>query len=55
MNSLLAQLGLSDHLVTKDNIDVDKMLATDFTPVRDKKKALRLTSFDYLKNALKGL
>lgn len=55
MHSLLAQLGLSDHLVTKDNIDVDKMLATDFTPVRDRKKALRQTSFDYLKNALKGL
>lgn len=55
MHSLLAQLGLSDHLVTKDNIDVDKMLATDFTPVLDKKKALRQTSFDYLKNALKGL
>lgn len=55
MHSLLVQLGLSDHLVTKGNIDVEKMLATDFSSVRGKKTALRQTSFDYLKKALKGL
>ena len=55
MESLLSQLGLSDHLVTKDNIDVKKMLTTDYSKVREKKAALRQTSFDFLKNALKGL
>lgn len=55
MESLLSQLGLSDHLVTKDNIDVKKMLSTDYSKVREKKAALRQTSFDFLKNALKGL
>ena len=55
MYSLLDQLGLADHLVTKDNLDVDKMLATDFLPIRDKKVALRQTSFDFIKSSLKGL
>lgn len=55
MESLLSQLGLSDHLVTKDNIDVKKMLSTDYSKVREKKAALRQASFDFLKNALKGL
>ena len=55
MESLLSQLGLSDHLVTKDNIDVKKMLTTDYSKVRERKAALRQTSFDFLKNALKGL
>lgn len=55
MESLLSQLGLSDHLVTKDNIDVKKMLSTDYSKVREKKAALRQTSFDFLKNALKGV
>lgn len=53
MESLLSQLGLSDHLVTKDNIDIDKMLATDYTAVREKKGVLRKESFNFLKSALK--
>lgn len=55
MNSLLMQLGLSNHLVTKDNVDVDRMMATDFVSIRERKDALRRTSFDFLKSALKGL
>ena len=55
MYSLLDQLGLADHLVTKDKVDVDRMIATDFAPVRGKKAALRQTSFDYIRTALKGL
>ncbi len=55
MESLLRQLGLSDHLVTKDNVNVKKMMETDFSSVREKKSVLRQSSFDYLKRALAGL
>ena len=55
MHSLLEQLGLADHLATKENVNVDKMLATDFIPVQEKKVALRQTSFNFLKSALNGL
>ena len=55
MESLLAQLGLSDHLVTKDMVDVNAMKSTDFSSVRKKKAALRQYSFDYLKRSLEGL
>lgn len=55
MKSLLRQLGLSDHLVTKDDVDVRKMTETDFSSVREKKKVLRQSSFDYLQRALAGL
>ena len=55
MESLLRQLGLSDHLVTKDNVNVKKMMETDFSSVREKKRVLRQSSFDYLKRALAGL
>ncbi|MDD3139581.1 MAG: polysaccharide pyruvyl transferase family protein [Lachnospiraceae bacterium] len=52
MESLLKQLGLSDHLVSKDEIDIKHILETDFNIVREKKKALRKDSFDFLKQAL---
>ena len=55
MQSLLTQLGLSNHLVTKDQIDIDKMLATDYTIVREKKATLRKNSFTFLESSLKGL
>ena len=55
MASLLNQLGLSDHLVTKDKLDVQTMINTDFTAVREKKAALRQSSFDFLKRSLAGL
>ena len=55
MYSLLDQLGLFDNLVTKDQINIDKMLVTDFDDVREKKSALRKTSLDFLQNSLKGL
>lgn len=55
MHSLLEQLGLADHLVTKDKIDIDGMFATDFASVSEKKTALRQTSFDFIKTSLAGL
>lgn len=55
MESLLNQLGLSDHLVTKDNIDVEQMIATDFDTVKAKKMLLRKSSFEYIEKALKGI
>lgn len=55
MHSLLTQLGLSDHLVTKDKVDVEKMMATDFVTVREKKASLRIESFEFLQSAFKGL
>ena len=55
MASLLNQLGLSDHLVTKDKLNVQAMMNTDYNAVREKKAALRKSSFDYLKRSLAGL
>ena len=52
MESLLKQLGLSDHLVTSDCIDVNKMMQTDYSAVQNKKDVLRKSSLDYLKRAL---
>lgn len=52
MSSLLGQLGLADHLVTPDKVDVERMMATDYSGVREKKVALRQSSIDYLKKAL---
>ena len=55
MASLLNQLGLSDHLVAKDKLNVQAMMNTDFTAVREKKAALRQSSFNFLKRSLAGL
>lgn len=55
MASLLNQLGLSDHLVAKDKLNVQAMMNTDFTAVREKKATLRQSSFDFLKRSLAGL
>lgn len=55
MESLLDQLGLSDHLVTKDNVDIERIMATDFSAVRAKKTSLRKSSLEYLEKALKGI
>lgn len=55
MASLLNQLGLSNHLVTKDKLDVRAMMNTDYNAVWEKKAALRQSSFDYLKRSLAGL
>ncbi|UZT05993.1 polysaccharide pyruvyl transferase family protein [Clostridium sp. LQ25] len=52
MASLLSQLGLSDHLVTYKEINVDKMVNTDFSLVKGKMKILRQSSIDYLKKAI---
>ncbi|WP_027453681.1 polysaccharide pyruvyl transferase family protein [Segatella baroniae] len=53
MFSLLDQLGLSDHLVTKEKMNIDQLLKTDFSEVRTKKNELRKSSFEFLKKALK--
>lgn len=55
MKSLLEQLGLENHLVTKDELDVKRLLDTDYENVSKKKGAVRKESLEYLKNALKGL
>jgi polysaccharide pyruvyl transferase WcaK-like protein len=52
MGSLLYQLGLLDHLVSYDNINVKAMQETDFTIVESKKLELRRSSIDYLKRAI---
>lgn len=55
MYSLLQQLGLDNHLIHKEDLDVDAILSTDFSNVRDKKVLLRQSSFDFINNALRGL
>lgn len=55
MFSLLNQLGLSDHLVTKDQVNLDAIYKTDFGKVNEKKVLLRQSSFEYLKHSLAGL
>lgn len=55
MKSLLDQLGLSDHLVKKEEMNIDKLLKTDFSKVRAKKTDLRKASIEFLINSLKGL
>lgn len=52
MESLMAQLGLSDHLVTPDQIRVKALQQTDYAAVRSKKTALRASSVAYLERAL---
>lgn len=52
MESLLTQLGLEDHLVSADNIDIAAMKNTDFDLVETKKADLRKISLDYLKKAM---
>lgn len=53
--SLLGQLGLSSHLATKDTLNMDNYINTNYSKVREKKAALRKDSFDYLKISLAGL
>lgn len=55
MFSLLDQLGLGDHLVKKEDMNINGLLQTDFGKVRTKKVELRKTSLDFLQDSLKGL
>lgn len=55
MESLLQQLGLADHLLTKDNVDVEKMMSTNYSEVRAMKDVLRKDSLAFLRDALQGL
>lgn len=55
MESLLSQLGLSAPLVNVEKMDIGRMLATDFSKVREKKAALRQSSYDFIKTSLQGL
>ena len=43
---MLQTWSLRSHLVTKDQINIDKILVTDFSCVRERKSALRKTSLD---------
>lgn len=53
MESLLKQLDLSDHLVSLNEINVQKILKTDYHEVQMKKRELRKSSMEYLYRALK--
>ena len=52
MESLMEQLGLSDHLTDAASMNISAMQETDFATVREKKKALRRSSLEFLRNAL---
>lgn len=55
MESLLEQLGLEDHLMTKDDLDISrihKLFVTNYSEVQRKKERLRQSSLEYLKSAL---
>lgn len=52
MESLMHALGLDDHLVKPDQIDVAALMNTDFEAVRAKKKDFRASSLEFLKNAI---
>jgi len=52
MESLLKQLGLEDHLVNVDDINIEKMKKTDYKKVNEKKVVLRADSYKFLKSAL---
>jgi len=52
MESLLTQLGLSDHLTDSTHMDIPAMQKTEFISVREKKKALRKSSIEFLRSAL---
>lgn len=54
MKSLLEQLGLENHLVSGENINLDEIFNTDYSSVRSKKFSIRKFSLDWLSNALKG-
>ena len=55
MKSLLHQLGLDNHLVDAEGINIEEMQKTDYIAVREKKGTLRAKSIEFLKNALAGL
>ncbi len=55
MESLLHQLGLDDHLVDVEHINLESVQQTDFSSVREKKQKLRESSLCFLTNALKEL
>lgn len=55
MESLLRQLGIEDHLTDVGNMDIAKLMDTDYGTVRLKKAALRHDSMEYLNAALAGL
>lgn len=52
MASLLSQLGLADHLIRSKEINVDNILNTDFSLVKEKMQHLRQSSIEYLKKAI---
>lgn len=52
MESLMEQLGLSDHLTDCAGMNIPALQETDFISVREKKTALRRSSLEFLRNAL---
>lgn len=52
MESLLQQIGLSDHLAPPSEISFDRIYRTDYGAVREKIGRLRMSSLEYLKRAV---
>lgn len=55
MVSLLQQLGLENHLVDAEHIQIEEMKKTDYKSVRAKKMLLRRSSLEFLEKAFAGL
>ncbi len=55
MASLLSQLGMENHLVNVEQIDLNAIKNTDYLAVQSKKRVLRERSFAFLDQALDGL
>lgn len=55
MESLLRQLGLSDCLLEKDDIDFDKLMDIDYSDVMEKKRLLRNDSLNFIEKAVKDI
>lgn len=55
MESLLQRLGLINHLVDAEHIDIRKIQDTDYSEVKEKEIQLRKNSFDFLERALEGI
>lgn len=52
--SLMKQLGLTDHLMTEENFNIDIIQKTDYTGVEEKLFDFKMSSMDYLMKAIKA-
>lgn len=52
MHSLMRSLGLEDHLVDANHVEIRALQNTDFSKVRVRKAAMRKASLEFLENAI---